>query len=352
MYRYKDIIEVHIEPTQNCNAACLQCDRNKNGGEDNQYLTGAELTDIDYKDIFSSSFIGQLKSMYMCGNLGDPCISKYSLDGYRHFRQNNNMVWLGMNTNGGARDVTYWQELADIIGKKGIVTFSVDGLEDTNHLYRQKVKWEKVVENAQAFIDAGGRARWDYLVFKHNEYQVEEANQLANKMVFEEFRAKKTGRFFSTITHKGKPEHQGTNRKGEDTQKLEIPKQEKFVNKALKKESVIIDKHGSMEEYYKTCEISCKVQKQKSIFISAEGLFLPCCWVAGQMYKWYWKPKHSDVWKFMDLQDLNVKKNSLKEVMEGPFLKAIEESWQHPYRPKVCANKCGVGFDAYSEQFK
>ena len=70
------------------------------------------------------------------------------------------------------------------------------------------------------------------------------------------------------------------------------------------------------------------------------------------MYKWYWKPKHSDVWKFMDLQDLNVKKNSLKEVMEGPFLKAIEESWQHPYRPKVCANKCGVGFDAYSEQFK
>ena len=330
MYRYKDIIEVHIEPTQNCNAACLQCDRNKNGGEDNQYLTGAELTDTDYKDIFSPSFIGQLKSIYMCGNLGDPCISKYSLDGYRHFRQ----------------------ELADIIGKKGIVTFSVDGLEDTNHLYRQKVKWEKVVENAQAFIDAGGRARWDYLVFKHNEYQVEEANQLANKMGFEEFRAKKTGRFFSTITHKGKPEHQGTNRKGEDTQKLEIPKQEKFVNKALKKESVIIDKHGSMEEYYKTCEISCKVQKQKSIFISAEGLFLPCCWVAGQMYKWYWKPKHSDVWKFMDLQDLNVKKNSLKEVMEGPFLKAIEESWQHPYRPKVCANKCGVGFDAYSEQFK
>ena len=36
------------------------------------------------------------------------------------------------------------------------VNFSVDGLEDTNHLYRQGVKWEKVEDNMVAFCDAGG----------------------------------------------------------------------------------------------------------------------------------------------------------------------------------------------------
>ena len=351
MYRYEDITTVHIEPTQLCNAACPQCDRNQNGGWDNPYLTGADLTLADYHNIFPASFIKQLKTIYMCGNLGDPCVSKDSLEAFRYFRGINPHAWLSMNTNGGAGDEEYWAELARVFGRMGAIIFSIDGLEDTNHLYRQKVNWNSVMRNAKAFINAGGRARWDFIVFKHNEHQVEEAQQLSNDMGFETFQFKKTGRFFSTVKHKGKESHQAVNKKGELTQKLEKPK-DKYVNKALHKEQELVTKHGSMDNYYKQVKIDCKVKKEKSIFITAEGMLMPCCWVGGQMYKWYWPPKHSDVWPFIDKQDLDVKTNSLRDVINGPFLKAIENSWQDESRPKVCANKCGVEFDAFGEQFK
>ena len=235
MYRYKDIKSVHIEPTQGCNAACPQCDRNINGGKDNPYLTNAMLSSTDYYEMFPWHFVEQLDSMYMCGNLGDPCISNYAVEGFRSFRSANPKIWLGMNTNGGARPDYFWEDLADI---DVVVTFSIDGLEDTNHLYRQKVKWERVMENVKAFINRGGRAKWDFIVFKHNEHQVEEARQLAMDMGFEKFQVKKTGRFFSTVQHKGKNSHQATNRKGENTQKLEKPSLG-FVNSALITSSLI-----------------------------------------------------------------------------------------------------------------
>ena len=41
-------------------------------------------------------------------------------------------MWLSMNTNAGAREETWWAELARVFGRKGAVIFSVDGLEDTN----------------------------------------------------------------------------------------------------------------------------------------------------------------------------------------------------------------------------
>ena len=62
--------------------------------------------------------------------------------------------------------------------------FSIDGLKNTNELYRRKLEWEKLMRNASAFIEAGGVAYWDMLVFKHNEHQIEEVRQLAKNMGF------------------------------------------------------------------------------------------------------------------------------------------------------------------------
>ena len=45
----------------------------------------------------------------------------------------------------------------------------------------------------------GGIAQWDYIVFKHNEHQVEEARKLSKELGFFEFQIKKTSRFFKTL---------------------------------------------------------------------------------------------------------------------------------------------------------
>ena len=44
--------------------------------------------------------------------------------------------------------------MAEIIGGHGQVDFNIDGLEDTNHLYRRNTDFNKIINNAQAFIGA------------------------------------------------------------------------------------------------------------------------------------------------------------------------------------------------------
>lgn len=361
MYKYTDIKTVHLEITQACQAACPMCDRNENGGATNKHIIGAELSLEDCMKIFPPEFIAQLNTMYMCGNLGDPIIASDTLEVFRYFRQHNPTMWLSMNTNAGARDTMWWTELASIFGRNGSVIFSVDGLQDTNHVYRQHVSWSKVENSMHSFIAAGGRARWDFIVFEHNQHQVSEAEQLSKDWGFEKFTAKKTGRFFSTNTHTGKDMHQAVNKKGAVTWLIKKPSTT-FLNAATEKETMLVEKYSSMEKYYDSCNIDCKVIKEKSIFITAEGLLMPCCWTAGRMYKW-WKadPTTEQIWDHIHTAGgkdaISCISQSIESVINNSgILSSIEDSWNKTNvangKLLVCANKCGTEFDAFSEQFK
>tara|TARA_B110000305_G_scaffold233967_1_gene291281 strand:- start:569 stop:1636 length:1068 start_codon:yes stop_codon:yes gene_type:complete len=355
MYALEDIKTIHLEVTQNCQASCPMCDRNMNGEGINPHINLDELKLEDCKQIFKPSFIAQLKTMYMCGNLGDPIVAKDTLEIFKYFREHNPNMWLSMNTNGGAKNEAWWKDLAITFGSMGAVIFSVDGLRDTNHIYRQGVVWDNVERNMQAFINAGGRARWDYLIFEHNQHQVEEAEALANKWGCEKFMKKKTGRFVDTNTNK-KEKHQAKDRKGKDTAELKKP-DTKYQNKALTKQEVILKKYGTMDTYYDAAPIICKVKKDNSLFITAEGLALPCCWTAGRMYKWWHKdPKVEQIWDFIpDISALQAR-NGLEAVFDTGIFDSIQASWNKPScgtgKLKVCAMKCGAEFDPFAEQFK
>ena len=358
MYEYKDIKTIHLEVTQNCQASCPMCDRNQNGGALNPHINLDELTLEDCKKIFEPNFIKQLKTMYMCGNLGDPIVARDTLEIFTYFRECNPNMWLSMNTNAGAKTPAWWHALAKVFGQNGAVIFSVDGLSDTNHIYRQGVNWNNVYRSMKAFIAAGGRARWDFLIFEHNQHQVDEAEELSQTMGFEKFVAKKTGRFV-TATVQPKESHQAVNRKGEETAELKKPN-EKFVNAALKKQDVIINKYGSMDAYYDAAPIICKVKDEGSLFITAEGLALPCCWTAGRMYKWWHQnPQVEQIWDFIDIvggkSALNAK-NGLENVFKTDIFNLIERSWNKSTcadgKLKVCSMKCGAEFDPFTEQFK
>ena len=128
-----------------------------------------------------------------------------------------------------------------------------------------------------------------------------------------------------------------------------------YQNSALKKQDVIIEKYGSMDAYYDAAPIVCKVKKDNSLYITAEGLAMPCCWTAGRMYKWWHKdPKVEQIWKFIDKDQLDAKKG-LEKVFESNIFKNIQESWSKDSveegKLKVCAMKCGAEFDPFTAQF-
>tara|TARA_B100000941_G_scaffold290178_1_gene271432 strand:+ start:632 stop:1708 length:1077 start_codon:yes stop_codon:yes gene_type:complete len=358
MYKYTDIKTIHLEVTQNCQASCPMCDRNMNGKGVNPHINLDELTLEDCKKIFNPSFIKQLNTMYMCGNLGDPIVAKDTLEIFRYFRQHNPNIWLSMNTNAGARDEAWWVELANIFARRGAVIFSVDGLRTTNHIYRQGVVWDKVERSMDAFISAGGRARWDFLIFEHNQHQVDEARALSEQKGFEKFMAKKTGRFI-TQDSKKKESHQAVNKKGIATTEIKKP-DKKYQNAAIKSQDKLVKKYNSMDNYYDKVSINCKVKDEGSLYITAEGLALPCCWTAGRMYKWWHKdPYVEQIWDHIDVaggKDVLDARNGLKEVFDTGIFNTIERSWQlescNLGKLKVCAMKCGKEFDPFAEQFK
>jgi len=358
VYKLTDVKQVHLEITQNCPASCSMCDRNQNGGEVNPHINLSELSLDDCKKIFSAEFIKQLDTMYMCGNLGDPIVAKDTLAVFEYFRYHNPKMWLSMNTNGGARDSQWWADLANVYGRYGAVIFSIDGLEDTNHIYRQNVNWNKVKESFTSFISEGGRARWDFLIFEHNQHQVVEAEILSKEFGFERFVAKKTGRFITAKSEK-KDVHWAIDKKRKNTVAIKKPKDE-FQNPELKKYDHLVETYGSIDSYYDQANINCKVKDAGSLFISAEGLALPCCWTAGRMYKWWNKdPKVEQIWNFIDRaggkESLDARRG-LDKVFETGMFDQIENSWSlkscNEGKLKVCAMKCGEKFDPFAGQYQ
>lgn len=235
---------VHMEPTTNCNAACPQCMRTRVPFEP------AELSIDDVKKILPINVVQQLEKIYMCGVYGDPASAKQTLEMYEYFKSINPNIVIGMNSNGGIRNTAWWQRLASIMTKDNdYVVFSIDGLEDTNHIYRKNVRWSKLIENANAFIAAGGNAHWDMLIFEHNKHQIDDSIKFAKKMGFNWFRAKISRRF------------------------------NRFPVQGLSAPIEFIDK--------KTIDgpIECSAIAENSVYLNAHGRVYPCCWQEEAEYK-------------------------------------------------------------------
>lgn len=272
IFRFHNVKIIHLEPTTNCNAACPQCLRTRTSFEPN------ELSLEDVKVLFTQDVLLQLEKIYMCGNYGDPASARQTIEMYEYFKSVNPNIIIGMNTNGGIRNPEWWDRLAKVMtGEKDYVVFSIDGLEDTNHLYRRNVRWSKVIENAQAFINAGGKAHWDMLVFEHNKHQVDDAYALAKSMNFKWFRAKVSRRF------------------------------NRFPVDGISQPIDFID--NKVSEGY----IECSAMKENSIFVDASGKVYPCCWQVEGNYQnnivqWFYEL--SENWNTNP--DITCKKSCLK----------------------------------------
>jgi len=222
---------LHLESTSVCQASCPQCAR------ENSKLFNKQVEHLTIEAIqqhFSIEQIQKLDKMFMCGNFGDPAAGANTLEIYHWFRELNPDIILGMNTNGGLQNPSWWSNLADIFRlPEDYVIFSIDGLEDTNHIYRRGVDWQRVMDNVRSFILSGGNAQWDYLIFDHNKHQIESAKQLANQMGFTWFRTK--------VSKRGKPQTEYTS-------------------------------------------IRCHALKENSMYISATGELLPCCFLGNNIF--------------------------------------------------------------------
>lgn len=326
MYRLSDIKDVHLEITSKCQAKCPMCPRRINGGILNPFL---ELNEIDletFKKWFPVDFIKQLNSLFMCGNYGDPIIAKDCLEIFEYLTEVNPNIKLSMHTNGSARDIIWWKKLAKIVGR---VVFGIDGLVDTHHLYRINTDYNKILENASAYINAGGQAEWHMLVFEHNQHQVEDCKKLSIEIGFTEFKVKHTSRFINNQFHV-------------------LDDNGKTINilKPTSKSIEIIDKLKIVSEESKQ-HISCKAKEYSQIYVGADGIVTPCCWlnVKSIFHRNENRIDYMDqINEFPNLND-----SSLEEIFNSGYFNKVEQTWESsPLRE--CSKQCGK-IDKLQEQF-
>jgi hypothetical protein len=317
------------------------CPRNVSGGRVNPNLPLTELSLDDITQMFPEDFIARLTHVHACGNYGDAMVARDTLEIFERFRRHNPWIHIGLHTNGSGRDAAWWKRLARSIDR---CAFGIDGLEDTNHLYRRGTSWGAIMSSVEAYISAGGAAEWDFLVFKHNEHQVEEARRLSIKLGFKKFRAKGTERFL--INGKRAESRPVRGEDGRVEYEIFPPANELYVNGAAASMSSFPD----WESYLQETRIDCKSVALSQIYASAEGLIFPCCWTS-MLYHASVPVGHGETWDLIrklpgGKDDLNAVRHALREIIEGPFFQElIPGSWK-PDRPGhkrsvECSRTCG-----------
>ena len=277
-----NVKEIHIEPTSLCNAECPMCARNVYGKMVNPYIRLKSLPLQWFEKNITPKQIKKLDKVFFCGNVGDPASAPELLNIIAYFKSHKSNLVVGLNSNGGLKTTEWWRKLGHLLdGTLDYCVFSIDGLDDTNHIYRRNVQWQKVVKNTTAFISTGASAHWDMLVFEHNKHQVQEAKEQAEQMGFKWFRSKETDRWDTYTKNLG----------------------------LMPAEDYQPPSYGR--------NVTCEKDRDSSVFLDYTGKYWPCCHMAEAYLNKVGLELHSDIRDY-DNKEL-FREYKARLVTETPF---------------------------------
>jgi MoaA/NifB/PqqE/SkfB family radical SAM enzyme len=342
MFKFNELKSVHIEISNRCQASCPMCPRNIHGGIENPLLPINEWSLNDFIKIFSKDVLAQLNTINFCGNFGDPLMNADLIDMCRYVTDNAPDIEILVNTNGSLRSTAWWKELATALPKNHRVVFALDGLEDTHSIYRVGTSFNLILKNAKTFIEAGGIAEWVFIRFKHNEHQVNAAEQLSNELGFKRFSVKNSRRHarpFPVVDNTGKFLYN-----------LEQPSDSevKFVSKA--------DIMGH-QNWPNADKINCMAVNDKELYIDAHYQLSPCCMIGAFLYTNYDVDLYKSYNLFQEDSVIEEGEKVRQQVLAFPRLNVLESGlqniietdawqtmWQQKWKDKsssTCIIMCG-----------
>lgn len=278
----------HLELTDRCNAGCPLCSRTSRAtGGASVFVKNADLSLEMIRQRFCQKFIrrSQFKYVHLCGNYGDPLVHPQLFQIVEHFASNR--VGLGIATNGSLRKPRFWKQLGKLLASHDIkskVTFGLDGVDHKTHeTYRKFTHFEKILENAQAFIRAGGVARWQFIVFDHNEHQIDQAREMASALGFQSFKLQ-VGNRIRPANRTESDEDASVSDKGYGASATIQDRKGRKAVYGIRLGSRLAEATRKAHQYSPDTVVEdvipCKVKAEDSFFVSAEGFVFPCCWTA------------------------------------------------------------------------
>lgn len=333
------IKKVELEITSDCNAACPGCARTLNS----DLLQINSFSFEDLQRIFPPQDYTGVEFKF-CGVLGDPIVNPDFLHMVEYLTDLGG--YCEVSTNGGYNTADWWRKLGAIAAKhSGLVHvhFCIDGHKETNHIYRVNTKWNIVERNIAAFAETAPEhnATWVYIVFDHNEHELETAKTHATVLGFD----------FATRTGMRNSYHDWIAKLGKKDKKVE-KKITTTGKKEHSKKNVIQDLDRFIAEYKsnkadenETTEVLktvvCKYIHEGEIFIASDQTMWPCCFLWDSAFK-----NRENIINRLNHFDPgwnSLKENSIEDIQRHEwFTELLEASWEptHPLHFTRCIRTC------------
>lgn len=311
-----------------CNAVCPTCLRyevqdgklHRNPLVD--YNVGLDLNIIE--DIARSKILNDQAQIDFVGLLGDAVAHPKFLDIIDTILEHKPDICFNIHTNGGLKTTTFFEQLGNRLNKPSdIVYFSIDGLEDTNHLYRKNVVFSKAIDNMKAFISGGGNAVWQYVEFPWNKHQIQQARKLADELGCKKFIVRENAQELDRL------------------EKATDAANKEFTNKPGKLYEFSDSSPYNMSHDHKAqFDIEDECISDQKIYINNTGDVVPCCFINGLKFE---HESVNDYYDFMDNKDNwnNLNHNSFDDIMSNSWWNKLAYDLKtNPHG--ACVRKCGV----------
>ena len=120
------------------------------------------------------------RGVMLCGQQSDP-IFWINLFDFLEFSKSYPNKYIRIRTAASQKNIEWYRTAFELSHKNVIWIFGLDGLKDTSMIYR-------VGQNSELLFDAmilgkrmGVNIRWSFIVFKHNEHQLDQAKKFARE---------------------------------------------------------------------------------------------------------------------------------------------------------------------------
>jgi MoaA/NifB/PqqE/SkfB family radical SAM enzyme len=248
----------------------------------------------------------RLKRVHIEGDNGDAMMHPRIIEILDFFAAAPTRPVITMLTNGGMRQPRWWKKLGERFKDILQIQFSIDGLHDTNPLYRVDINHSRVLENVKAFIQGGGEATTRCIVFKHNQHQLAQIEHQARDVGFSAliFIPNDAGRFqgqdkwavydrqFNITHHIENTSIPALHQLGYSNTKLKIPSPARVPGQL------------------------CPEWQNGTLSITYKGHIIPCCMYHADLYFDHASNKpFRDMVGAVDNFDLNLK--SLSEILQS-----------------------------------
>jgi len=322
MNRYltvNDIEMLNVDINSSCNAACPGCARQIDNLFKNQTVPFNKHMSFDVWKKIINELGNRLKQITFCGNYGDAGATKELPDFIDYAASVNPDAKIIVVSNMGINSIDFWKKVATIRPNNVLIQCSIDGLSDTNHIYRRFVKWNKVWENVNTVIKAGANAEWKFIEFSWNKHQIEAARAISNMVGFKSFIVtpnndlRSSDKFWNAYNnHKTEWDNVAHWR---DTV---ITKLDYQTLDPVTSRNTIIDRLAKIDS------IDCYTKNERSIHIDWNGHIWPCCWYGGLQYSP--SPEYLSA-NILYTPDINtgwndINQHTLAEILEHDFYKS------------------------------